>query len=87
MQVVPQRSVLGPLLFNIYLDDLFLSVESTEVCNFANDTTFFACEKNLNSLINRLRALSLVVSDLRSEAKGSRFESGCWLCAEVSSPQ
>ena len=28
-----------------------------------------------------------VVSDLRSETKGSRFESGCQLCAEVSSLQ
>ena len=27
------------------------------------------------------------VSDLRSEAKGSRFESGCQLCAEVNSLQ
>ena len=44
-------SVLGPMLFNIYLNDLFLLVESTEICNFADDTTFFACE---NSLINRL---------------------------------
>ena len=34
-----------------------------------------------------LRACSLVVSDLRSETKGSRFESGCYLCAEVSSLQ
>ena len=33
------------------------------------------------------RAHSLVVSDLRSETKGSRFESGCQLCAEVSSQQ
>ena len=33
------------------------------------------------------RARSLMVSDLRSEtkgSKGSRFESGCWLCIEVS---
>ena len=35
----------------------------------------------------RVRARSLVVGDLRSETKGSRFESGCQLCAEVSSLQ
>ena len=33
------------------------------------------------------RARSLVVSDLRSETKDSQFESGCQLCAEVSSLQ
>ena len=30
------------------------------------------------------RARSLVVSDLRPETKGSRLESGYYLCAEVS---
>ena len=34
-----------------------------------------------------LRARSLVVSDLRSETKGSRFEPGYQLCAEVTSLQ
>ena len=33
----------------------------------------------------KLRVCSLVVSDLRSESKGSRFESGCYPCANVSS--
>ena len=42
-----------------YLNDLFLLVESTEVCNFADGTTFFACEKGLNSLIKRLEHDSL----------------------------
>ena len=34
-----------------------------------------------------LSARSLMVRDLRLEIKGSRLESGCWLCAEVSSLQ
>ena len=34
-----------------------------------------------------IRARILVVSDMRSETKGSQFESGCQLCPEVSSLQ
>ena len=54
LQGVLQGSVLGRLLFDIYLNDLFYLAESTNVCNFADDTTFYACDKDVNSLINRL---------------------------------
>ena len=51
---VLQGFVLGPLLFNIYINDLFYLTELTDVCNYADDTTFHACDSNLDDLIRRL---------------------------------
>ena len=42
---IPQRSVLGPLLFNIYMCDLFLFMSESNVANYADDKTLYACEK------------------------------------------
>ena len=60
---MPQGPVLGPVLSNIYLYDLFYITESTNVCNFADDTTFYACGKDVNSLINRLEYDSYLATE------------------------
>ena len=46
-------SVLGPNLFNIYLNYLFLFLNEIDVCNFDNNTTPSMCHKNLAETYKR----------------------------------
>ena len=42
------------VLFNIYLNDLFFALKDIEFCNFADNTTSFVCDLDLNSTLNKL---------------------------------
>ena len=50
---VPQGSILGPLIFNICICDLFLCDCEANI-NYADDTTLYACESNMNLVSSKL---------------------------------
>ena len=51
---VPQESILRPLLFNIFLCDLFLEHENCCYVNYANDTTPYIVANNTAEVLEKL---------------------------------
>ena len=60
---VPQGSVLGPLLFNIDLIDLFLECEDGNITSYADETTRYSCSQDISSVISELQRIAKNIFD------------------------
>ena len=55
--------MLGPLLFNIDLIDLFLEREDDNISSYADDTTLSSCEQDISSVISELQRITKIFFD------------------------
>ena len=58
---VSQGSILGPLLFNIYLCDLFFLMNYEDIANYADDNTPYVSGKNIHGVVSFLEESSRVI--------------------------
>ena len=58
---VPKGSILCPLLFNIFLIDIFKFISKCNLCSYADDNTLYPTGKDLNRISTNLEMDFLIL--------------------------
>ena len=60
---IPQGSILGPVLFCVYINDIVNSLKMANITLFADDTCVYYAHKNIDTLINTLNSELTLLND------------------------
>ena len=58
---VPQVSILGPLLFNLFMNDIFYFINESKLANYADDTTAYLSKVGIFPFLHALKSETEIV--------------------------
>ena len=58
---VPQGSILGPLLFNLFINDIFYFLKESKLANYADDTSTYLSKEGIFPFLHALKSETSIV--------------------------